>query len=263
MNNLSLTNLNTLGMESTNEHMLGGNESLERKVKERTAELEELNKELEAFTYTVSHDLQAPLRTIVGFSKILLTEHREQLNQQVIEYLEIIDSHARRMNTLVKDLLAFAKLGKADITTGEVDMNLLVEQVLTQLLANTENHRANIILQNLQPAVCDGSLVKQVWVNLVGNALKYSSKKESPVIEIGMKEIDGEQVYFVKDNGAGFDMQYHDKLFGVFQRIHNQEEFEGSGVGLATVHRIVTKHGGRVWAEAKLNEGATFYFTLC
>jgi light-regulated signal transduction histidine kinase (bacteriophytochrome) len=202
------------------------------------------------------------LRTIAGFSKILLTEHKAQLSKQVVEFLEIIDTNARRMNVLVKDLLAFSKLGKSDIAFSPVDMNMLVEQVLTALLTETTNHKANIILQNLQPAVCDASLVKQVWYNLIENAMKYSAKKENQLIEIGMTEIGDESVYFVKDNGAGFDMQYADKLFAVFERIHTQEEFEGSGIGLATVYRVITKHGGRVWAEAKPDEGATFYFTL-
>ena len=249
-------------MENANEQTFQGNESLEHLVKERTAELEATNSQLEAFNTMVSHDLQAPLRTIVGFSKILLSESKEQLSKQTVEYLEIIDKNARRMNALVKDLLAFSKLGKAEVTRTPVDMNLMVEQVLTELMPNEENSKAIVMLHNLAPALCDASLIRQVWVNLIENAFKYSSKKENPVIGIGMIEVNGEQVYFVKDNGAGFDMQYADRLFVMFQRIDDRQEFEGSGIGLATVNRIVTKHGGCIWAEAKLNEGATFYFTL-
>jgi two-component system sensor histidine kinase/response regulator len=249
-------------MKNANEQTLSRNISLELKVKERIAELEAVNRELEAFNSTVSHDLQAPLRAIAGFSKILLTEYSGQLNRQAIGHLEIIDKNARRMKTLIRDLLAFSRPGKADITRNPVDMNLMVEEVLTELMATNEYSKAIVILQDLQPANCETSLTRQVWVNLVDNALKYSSKKENPVIEIGMTEVAGEPVYFVKDNGAGFDMEYADKLFDVFQRIPNQHEFEGSGIGLSTVNRIVTRHGGRVWAKAKLNEGSIFYFTL-
>jgi len=249
-------------MENTNEQPLSGKECLENKMKERTEELEAANSELEAFNITVSHDLQAPLRTIAGFSKMLLTENREELSRQAIEKLEIIDKNARRMKVLIKDLLTFSKLGKADITRAPADMNLMVEDVLTELMPNHENHKAIVLLENLEPAVCDGSLIKQVWINLLDNALKYSSKKENPEITIGTAEVASERVYFVKDNGIGFDMQYADRLFGVFQRIHDPQEFEGTGLGLAIVNRIVTKHGGRIWAGAKLNEGATFYFTL-
>jgi len=262
MNDLYMTNLKSLEMKKTHEQMLNGSESLEVKVKERTAELEAANRELEAFSYTVSHDLQSPLRAIVGFSRILLTENREQLSREAVEHLETIDKNARRMHELIKDLLTFSKLGKEKVVSEPLDMNEVVEQVLTELPTNYKNNKAIIMLQSLQPAQGDASLIRQVWVNLLDNALKYSSKKESPVIEIGMKEVADEQVYFIKDNGAGFDMQYVDRLFGVFQRIHEPEEFEGSGIGLATVNRIITKHGGRIWAEAKPGEGAIFYFTL-
>jgi len=249
-------------MQKGNNQPLNMNECLELKVKQRTAQLEAANRELEAFNCTVSHDLQAPLRSIVGFSQILLTDYSQQLNRQAVELLEVIERNALRMNMLVKDLLAFSTPGKADISCQPVDMNMVVEQVLTELPVSRVNPSAIFKLHDLQPAVGDASLIRQVWINLVDNAIKYSSKKESPVIEIGMTVVAGEPVYFIRDNGAGFDMLYADRLFEAFQRMHQPGEFEGTGIGLATVHRIVTRHGGRIWAEAKLNEGATFYFTL-
>ena len=228
----------------------------------RMAIADEVNRELESFSYTVSHDLQTPLRSIIGFSKILLLEHKEELNAEIKDCLEIIEANARRMSDLIKNLLSFSRLGKAAIHYSRIDMHAQVQQVITELLTGTDQKEIKINTHNLLPATGDANLVKQVWINMIGNAFKYSSKKDLPVIEIGMAEGQNELVYFIKDNGAGFDMQYVHKLFAPFQRIHSQEEFEGSGIGLATVHRIITKHGGRVWAEAKPGDGACFYFSL-
>lgn len=238
------------------------NESLEQKVKERTEQLIEVNKELETFSYTVSHDLQAPLRSINGFSKILLTDYKDKLDAEGREFLNIIDSNARRMSDLIRDLLDFARMGKAPLKIKEVDMTQLAQAAINDIKAASPGFKTEIILQPLQPAVGDASLLLQVWVNLVGNAVKYSGKHPNPLVEIGMLTIDNEPVYFVKDNGVGFDMQLAHKLFKVFQRMHSQSEFEGTGVGLTTTQRIINRHGGQIWAEGKVNEGATFYFTL-
>ena len=229
---------------------------------QRIAAVQEINSELESFSYTVSHDLQNPLRTVLGFSKILLTEYKDQLNTEIIDYLKIIDCNALRMSNLTKDLLSFSKLGRAAINYTEVDMDNQVKRAIDQLMLDGENYNAQIIKHNLTPAWCDANLIQQVWLNLIGNAFKYSAKKERPVIEIGMVADGKEQIYFIKDNGAGFDMQYLNRLFVPFQRMHSLEEFEGSGIGLAIVHRIITKHGGRVWAEATPGDGACFYFSL-
>ncbi len=229
---------------------------------DRIAMARELNNELESFNYTVSHDLQSPLRSILGFSHIILTEHKEQLSEEIRDYLQIIESNARRMSDLTKNLLAFSKLGKAAIHYSVVNMDVQVSKVLDELLAVTENRGTKIIKHQLLPAICDAKLVEQVWFNLLGNAFKYSSEKELPVIEIGMRAGKDELIYYIKDNGAGFDMKHAEKLFAPFQRLHSYEEFDGSGIGLATVHRIITKHGGHVWAEAKPGEGACFCFSL-
>jgi PAS domain S-box-containing protein len=238
------------------------NESLELKVRERTAQLEEVNKELETFSYTVSHDLQAPLRSLSGFSKILLTDYKDKLDADASEFLNIIDMNARRMGQLIRDLLAFSQLGKQPLKAREVDMNVLVSVAVAQLKSHIPDFNATLKIQPLWATHCDEALMLQVWTNLIGNAIKYSGKKQQPVIEIGMIEKEGQQAYYIKDNGAGFDMAHAGKLFGAFQRLHHIGDFEGSGIGLSTVHRIITRHGGHIWAEGKINEGATFYFTL-
>ncbi len=238
------------------------NESLEKKVKERTTELIEVNQELESFSYTVSHDLQAPLRATIGFAKILLSDYKHQLDEEGRRFLQIICDSSTRMSCLIRDLLDFSKLGKEDLTKKPVDMNYILRGVLDEIKFTTAERPFKFIVANAAENNCDPHLIKQVWLNLIGNAVKYSGKKQAPVIEVGSKIEDNEVVYYVKDNGAGFDMRYADKLFHVFKRMHNYDEFEGTGVGLATVHRIVTRHGGRIWAEAKPGEGAAFYFTL-
>lgn len=239
------------------------NESLEKRVEERTEELQQANRELEAFSYTVSHDLQAPLRVLSGFSGILLTDYKDKLDEEGARFLSIIDSSARRMSHLIHDLLEFSKFGKEDMTLVEVNMQDLVHVVINELrYAAPEYKNAEVRLLGLEPAVCDHGLMRQVWTNLIGNALKYSSKREKPIIEIGMQDKEGVPVYYIRDNGAGFDMTHAKKLFTVFQRMHGTEEFEGTGVGLATVDRIIKRHGGKIWAEAVKGEGATFYFTL-
>lgn len=237
------------------------NESLEEKVKQRTVELQEANKELETFSYTIAHDLQAPLRSLSGFSAILLSEYANKLDSEGKNFLDIVIKSSGRMSEMIRDLLHFSKLGREQLNKRAVNMNELSGVIIDEIKQGIKNPNTEIILYSMKPCYGDPGLIRQVLANLIGNAVKYSSKKENPVIEIGMEEMNNEQVYFVKDNGAGFDMQYAGKLFDVFHRMHKNDEFEGNGVGLATVHRIIKKHGGRVWAEAKKDEGAAFYFT--
>lgn len=239
------------------------NEQLEKKVAERTAELEQSNKDLESFSYSVSHDLMAPLRVMNGFAQILQEDYSDKLDAEGKKCIDVIAANATRMGHLINDLLEFSRMGRKPMQDKSILMTELVKVVLEEVkgLAGAAFH-AEIHLHTLKPATGDPAMLKQVWINLVSNAVKYSSKKENPVIEIGMIQENGEDVYFIRDNGAGFDMIHADKLFGVFHRLHRPSEFEGTGVGLALVHRVITKHGGRIWADAKPNEGATFYFTL-
>jgi len=234
---------------------------LERRVAERTAQLEAANKELESFSYSVSHDLRSPLRAIDGFSRILQEDHHDKLSDEGRRLLGVIRDSSQKMGQLIDDLLAFSRLGRQSLSAAEIDMKRMVEDVLKELHVAGER-RSKLVLNALPPARGDAVLVKQAWANLLGNAIKFSSKREQPVIEVSGHENGTESVYCVKDNGAGFDMQYYHKLFGVFQRLHRTEEFAGTGVGLAIVQRVVSRHGGRVWAEGKVGEGAAFYFSL-
>jgi PAS domain S-box-containing protein len=237
-------------------------QQLEQTVSDRTKELETSNKELESFSYSISHDLRAPLRAIDGYVNILSEEYDAVLDDEARRLMQIISRNAHRMGRLIDDLLEFSKLGRKELNKTEVNIQKLVQHTLTEISSNFDTSRLDIRLTNLPPALADYSLISQVWVNLISNAVKYSSKKEHPVVEIGSETYENEIRYFVKDNGAGFSMEYAKKLFGVFQRLHKATEFEGTGVGLAIVQRIVVKHGGRVWADGKINEGATFYFSL-
>jgi PAS domain S-box-containing protein len=247
--------------KKTEYEILSLNAGLEKKVSERTAQLEAVNKELEAFSYSVSHDLRAPLRIIDGFATILV-EDSVGLDERMMRNVRTIARNATRMGQLIDDLLNFSRLGRTQIKIAEVDMRGLVDQVLDEFQSADAIKKAKIDVKDVLPARGDGSLIKQVWVNLLSNAIKYSSKKEHPVVEVGMLSNSSVPTWYVKDNGAGFSMDYAGKLFGVFQRLHKQDEFDGTGVGLALVQRIIVRHGGKVWAESKLNEGATFYFTL-
>lgn len=239
------------------------NSDLERRVKERTAQLEAANQELESFSYSVSHDLRAPLRAIDGFSRILSEEYAGLLPDEGQVLLGRVCSGATRMGALIDDLLKFSRLGRQALRTQLVDMNALVQMALATLQAEIESQPPQIILQPLPASQGDPSLLIQVWVNLLSNAIKYSHKRADARIEIGCCTREGEaNVYYIRDNGVGFDMHYADKLFGVFQRLHSESEFKGTGVGLALVHRIITRHGGRIWAESELGRGATFYFAL-
>src|SRR5258706_57261 len=233
--------------------------NLENKV----AEVEKVNKELDAFAYTVSHDLRAPLRHQIIAAEMLRTDYINLLPADASELCETISKSAKKMTTLIEDLLRFSKLGKQPLHLSTNNMNQTVEIILRELSATYDSTRVSIkVDEKLPDAFSDASMTRQVWANFISNAIKYSSKKENPVIEIGGRVNDKETIYFVKDNGAGFDMKHYDKLFASFSRLHASHEFSGNGLGLNIVKRIIEKHKGRVWAEGKLNEGATFYFSL-
>jgi PAS domain S-box-containing protein len=238
------------------------NDELEQRVAQRTSELEATNKELEAFTYSVSHDLRAPLRHIDGFSKLLLEEYSAGLPEEAHHYLTRVREGTQRMGQLVDDLLSLSRVGRQEVRWQIVGLNSLVEEVRRDLKPEMEGRKIDWKIGPLPFVECDPALMKQVFANLLSNAVKFTRPRERAVIEVGTMTRDGQTVVFVRDNGVGFSMKYADKLFGIFQRLHRQEDFEGTGVGLATVQRIIHKHGGRVWAEAALDKGATFYFAL-
>lgn len=238
------------------------NAELEVRVIERTAALETANKELEAFSYSVSHDLRAPLRAIDGFSQAVIEDYGEGLPEEGRRYLQTIRDGAQRMGRLIDDLLAFSRLSRATLSRREVNVHGLVNLVLDELQPIWDGRQVDLKIGELPPCSGDSALLKQVWMNLLSNALKYTQKREAAVIEIGCERKTGACVYFVRDNGTGFDMRYANKLFGVFQRLHRAEEYEGTGVGLALVQRVIHRHGGRVWADAAVDRGATFYFTV-
>jgi PAS domain S-box-containing protein len=238
------------------------NSELERRVIERTAQLEAANKELEAFSFSVSHDLRAPLRAVNGFAEIALTEFGPQLDPEGRRYLERIRNGGLRMGELIDDLLAFSRLSRHSMNLQAVNPVKLVRIVIDESEAQCKDRQIEFEVGELPVCQGDPSLLKQVWVNLIFNAIKYTRGRQPARIEIGSDRINDRNVYFIRDNGAGFDMRYADKLFGVFQRLHRADEFEGTGVGLAIVQRIVHRHGGRIWAEASPGRGATFYFTL-
>lgn len=229
---------------------------------QRTLELEEANKELEFFSYAVSHDLRTPLRSINGFGKILNQRYSDKFDADGKEFLNLISDNANRMGFLIDGLLKLARFDRGAILKGKVNMKELVNKVLEEAKKDGAHIRAEIRIGEMKPAECDEVLVKQVWQNLISNALKYSRKKEQPVIEIGSDLKNGKVFYYIRDNGAGFDMKYSTQLFGVFKRLHGEQEFEGTGVGLALVRRIIKRHGGDIWVDAHVDEGATFYFTL-
>ncbi len=238
------------------------NETLEERVIERTEQLKAANNELEAFSYSVSHDLRAPLRHINGYVDLLNERFSELLPEKARHYLDTISSSTKQMGTLIDDLLQFSRTGRKELSLVKVDMNILVKEVLEKLKPDLESRKINWSIQELPTVFGDYSLLKQVWINMLDNAIKYSKFKEITEISIKVKQEKGYEVFSIQDNGVGFDMKYAHKLFGVFQRLHAQSEFEGTGIGLANVQRIIHKHNGHVWAEAQLGQGATFYFSL-
>jgi len=236
-------------------------ESLEIKVEERTTQLEAVNKELESFSYSVSHDLRTPLRAVNGYAMMLKEDFGEIVGAEGNRIIDTIRNNALMMSKLIDELLAFSRLGRKELFVHHADMRDIVDTCVSELLDN-QPQKYKIVIKDLPPCIADSNMIKQVWMNLIGNALKYSSKTAEPEIEIGF--IGGEKgpIYYIEDNGVGFDMKYAHKLFGVFQRLHRNDQFEGTGVGLALAKRIIDKHKGEIWAEAEINEGAVFYFRI-
>jgi signal transduction histidine kinase len=249
-------------LQITEVQILQLNAELEARVIKRTAQLEMANKELESFSYSVSHDLRAPLRAIDGFSKILQEDYSQALDGEANRYLKIVRDNAKRMGDLIDDLLNLARLSRKGISRQTIFPKDSINKLINDLRPSWLGRQIEFAIADLPPYQADLSLLTQVWINLLSNAIKYTSKINHARIEVGYTVIDSEIVYFIRDNGAGFDMQYADKLFGVFQRMHLEQEFEGTGIGLAIVQRIIHRHGGKIWAEAAINQGATFYFTI-
>lgn len=235
---------------------------LEELVAQRTAQLESANKELDAFCHSVSHDLRAPLRYLDGFAGLLVSNCREDLSDEGRRYVDIVASYAKRMGCLIDDLLEFSRTSRQEMSMQQVNMELALREALVPVQSASRGRNIEWRIGKLRPVGGDHNLLRQVWANLVENAVKYTAKKDAALIEIGCEPVGTEIVFSVRDNGAGFDPRYADRLFGVFQRLHRSEEFEGTGIGLATVHRILSRHGGRIWAESAVDQGATFRFAL-
>lgn len=235
---------------------------LNHDLEQRALQLEAANHDLEAFSYSVSHDLRSPLRHIIGFAEVLEEDEAPRLSEEGKQHLERIRKAGFKMSSLIDDLLHFARYSRVELNATDVDMNKLVAEVLDDLEPDLKGRTVHWKIDQFPPVSADPGLLRQVVVNLISNALKYSSKRAISKIEIGCKQAPRETLFWVRDNGVGFDQTYAKKLFVVFERLHNQEQFEGAGVGLATVRKIVSRHGGRTWAEGKVDQGATFYFTL-
>jgi light-regulated signal transduction histidine kinase (bacteriophytochrome) len=253
------------GYKDANEQLQALMARLEQQNRELTAATtaaKTANKELEAFSYSVSHDLRAPVRHIAGFSRLLLEQHREHLPPDALRHVAVIEQAAQNMAHMIDDLLNLSRIERQALVARDVDLNAVVAEVLQELQHDLVDRTIEWRLDPLPTAMCDRGLMKLVFTNLLSNAAKYSRHRPRAAVHVGQTVHDGEVVVFVKDNGAGFDANYAHKLFGVFQRLHRSDEFEGTGVGLATVERIVRKHGGMIWAEGALDEGATFFFTL-
>jgi two-component system, sensor histidine kinase and response regulator len=238
------------------------NEELEQRIVERTSELEIANNDLEAFAGSVSHDLRAPLINIHGFASLLLERYSTKLDDPGLRYLHTIKDKAQRMSMLIDDMLKLARVSRQGLFFRDVNLSTLVAEVLKEYEGESADRNIEWRVAALPYVKCDAGLIRQVLINLCSNAIKYSRKREHPVIEIGQEDLDGTSAFFVRDNGIGFSMAESDKLFTPFQRLHGEQDFEGTGIGLATVARIVQKHGGRIWAKSEAGAGATFYFTL-
>lgn len=242
-------------------NMLEDIEEERAKVEHTKSVLESVNRELEAFSYSVSHDLRAPLRAISGFSQAVIEDYSPLLDDEGKRYLGLIQENANRMGRLIDDLLTFSRLGRQNISESEIDLTNLALSTFNELFAQERGRRIKFTAHPVPPAYCDAGMVRQVMINLLSNAIKFTRTREEAIIEFGF-EPGTEGSYYIRDNGVGFDMEYLDKLFGVFQRLHSVSEFEGTGVGLALVNRIITRHGGRIWAEGQVDGGAMFHFTL-
>jgi PAS domain S-box-containing protein len=238
------------------------NEDLEKRVRQRTVQLESANKELEAFSYSVSHDLRTPLVSIEGFSHLLSEKYGKDLNEKAKMYLNAILKSTKQMNQLINDLLVLSRLKRKDFEVQDMDMGGIAQDVFEELKMISRGRKLNLLIKNIPHGTGDPSMIREVFLNLLSNAVKFTKKRDIAVIEVGGEAGKEENIFFVKDNGAGFDMEHAEKIFNAFQRLHSDAEYEGTGIGLTIVQRIISRHGGRVWAEGKINEGAAFYFTL-
>jgi light-regulated signal transduction histidine kinase (bacteriophytochrome) len=235
---------------------------LSQQLAQCQAELEMTRKELQSFSYSISHDLRAPLRAIDGFSRILQEDYAQNLDAEGQKYLGFVLTNAQHLSRLIEDLLIFYRLGQHHLQKADVDMTDLFRAIVTELRANERSRSVTVEIAELPPAHADVVLLRQAVSQLVTNALKFSRRREEAKIEIGCQKIDQQNAYFIRDNGIGFEMQYAPKLFQVFQKLHTGDEFEGSGIGLAMAHRVITRHGGKIWTESKPSQGTTFFFTL-
>jgi len=233
-----------------------------RRIRARTAQLEAANKELEAFSYSVSHDLRAPLRSIDGFSQALQEDYTARLDEEGRSHLRRVRAATQRMAHLIDDLLHLARVSRAELRSAPVDLSAVAQGVVAELRQREPRRAVEFVCVDQARVRGDPALLRVLLENLLGNAWKFTAQRRPARIEFGVSQQDGATAYFVRDNGAGFDMSYADKLFGAFQRLHSAKEFEGTGIGLATVQRIIHRHGGRVWAESAVDQGATFYFTV-
>jgi light-regulated signal transduction histidine kinase (bacteriophytochrome) len=249
---------NLIALKQAQEQLIERNVHLNAAV----AELENANQELDAFSYSVSHDLRAPLRAIHGFTSMLVEDLGEQLSTDARHYMARIQHNVLSAQSMIDALIALARLGRQPLTREWLEPEALVQEVLQDLSAEQQGRQLEIRVGDLPTCQADPTLLRHVYSNLISNALKYTQKRESALVEIGCLSDSGKNVYFVRDNGAGFDMTYADRLFGVFQRMHRPDEFEGTGIGLAIVRRVIHRHGGRIWAEAAVDQGAAFYFEL-
>jgi len=238
------------------------NSELEQRIHDRTAQLEIVNTELEAFSHSVSHDLRAPLRHINGFAEILKEEFGDQLPEKARSYLNVIEDAAKKMNRLIDDLLNLSRTNRTELKKSAVKMKQVLDEAISEVGLLLENRTVDFQISELPEVIGDYNLLRMVWINLLDNAIKYTRPRKKAVIKIDCKKEKKEYIFCIRDNGVGFDMQYADKLFGVFQRLHAEDEFEGNGIGLSNVRRIISRHHGRTWAEAELDKGAAFYFSL-
>lgn len=231
-------------------------------LKKESEKLEDANQELEAFAYSVSHDLRVPLRAIDGFSRIVIEDYEDELDGEGKRLLNIIRENTKKMGQLIDDILLLSRAGRQEMIVSPINMESLVKNIFEELKPSIEDRDVQLEIKSLPPAYGDRTLINQAFTNLISNSIKFTGIREKAIIEVGAKEGKNENTYYVKDNGAGFDMKYVNKLFGLFQRLHGADEFEGTGVGLSIVQRIIRRHGGRVWGEGEIDNGATIYFTL-
>jgi signal transduction histidine kinase len=242
--------------------LLKRKKELEQHVFDRTLQLETANKELEAFAYSVSHDLRAPLRAIDGYVRMLAEDYEKYIDDKGKHICSVINNETKHMDRLIDDLLTLSRIGYKEIKMANIDMEKLVHAIFVELVPAEQRQRIDLHIDHLPAAVGDPTLIREVWMNLLSNAIKFSSKRERAVIDIGFKQEGQRIIYYIRDNGAGFDMRYAERLFGVFQRLHSEKEFEGTGVGLALVQRLIHRHGGTIWATSVVDQGTTFFFTL-